>query len=30
MSLADLQRKMAAAVMMPLAPGEEMRDEGCG
>jgi hypothetical protein len=26
MSLADLQRKMAAAVMMPLAPGEEMRE----
>lgn len=25
-SLADLQRKMAAAVMMPLAPGEEMQE----
>jgi hypothetical protein len=26
MSLADLQRTMAAAVMTPLAPGEEMRE----
>jgi hypothetical protein len=30
MSLADLQREMAAAVMMPLTPDDEMRAEDAG